>query len=344
MIRKKNLKGLVIGCGSIGERHIYNLKKQEIKEVGIFDISKKKTLQLSKKYNVIPYNNIDNAFLSKPDFCFICTYPKSHLTLLSKCIENNIHVFVEKPISINSKGVVTLLKKADRKKLKISVGYNTRFDIGMQNVKKKLSQNIIDNPLSVMSYFGNNIRFWRNDNSFKHHYILKPGGGIILDDSHEYDFVRWLLDDEVKSVYSQTQKMKSIDTKTESVAAIILKFKKGTVASLVLDYVRPNYERKFQIIGDGGDITWNFKPLPSKKSLFSSHVNVSVTSTLIGKKSKMINFKPKINDMYEKEIGDFLNAIVYDKQPLVNGWEGLKTLIIGEAALKSAKNNCVIHL
>ena len=38
----KELRGLVIGCGSIGERHIHNLKKIGIKELGIFDINQKR--------------------------------------------------------------------------------------------------------------------------------------------------------------------------------------------------------------------------------------------------------------------------------------------------------------
>ena len=90
-------------------------------------------------------------------------------------------------------------------------------------------QKEIGKPLSILIKFGHNIKFWKPGTNYRNHYILKKGGGIILDDSHEYDYLGWLFDDEIKSVYCQTQKTNSIKTETESFASMILKTKKGLI-------------------------------------------------------------------------------------------------------------------
>ena len=257
----KSLKGLVIGCGSIGQRHIYNLKKIGIENLAVFDIDRKRTEHVSKKYHLKKYHSLQSAFSFEPHFTFICTFPKSHIQLAKHCINASSHMFIEKPLSSNLLGVKQILQQADSKKLKISLGYNMRFDPGLALLKKKVEKKEISNLLSVKAEWGLHISKWQPTRQFpNHYYVLKKGGGIILDDSHEYDYVRWIIDDEIKSVYCQTRKIKSPKTETESIAVLTIKFRKGVVASFFIDYVRPSYERKCQILGDDGEFRWEFKP------------------------------------------------------------------------------------
>ncbi len=189
-----NLRSLIIGCGSIGERHLHNIKKIGIKDIGILDTNKTRVDSLSKKYSVKKFYDLDTALSFKPDFSIICTFPESHIPIANSCINSGSHVFVEKPLSSNLKGVIPMLKKAKTKKLKVAVGYNLRFDKGINLLKHKLRRKEIGRPLSILITFGHNIKFWRPGTNYKNHYILKKGGGIILDGSHEYDYLRWLFE------------------------------------------------------------------------------------------------------------------------------------------------------
>ena len=58
-----NLRGLIIGCGSIGERHLHNIKKIGVKDIAILDINKLVLNNLSKKYSVKKFLNLDDALL-----------------------------------------------------------------------------------------------------------------------------------------------------------------------------------------------------------------------------------------------------------------------------------------
>ena len=341
-----NLKGLIIGCGSIGTRHLHNLKSLGFSNIAIYDENKQRTNELSKKYGVTKFDSLDSALnVFKPCFSIICTYPSSHVKIASSCIDYNSHIFIEKPLSTNLNGVETMLKKADKKKLKVAVGYNLRFDSGLNLLKKNLKNSSNSVPLSILSQWGHNIKLWKPGTNFKNHYILQKGNGIILDDSHEYDYVRWLLDDEVESVYCQTRKSKIIKTQTESIASIILKFKKGTIATFVIDYMRPCYERKCHIIGENGDLKWEYVPKNGIKKQYGIKANSSVITRFSNhKKSITKKFDLELNNMYVLEMKNFVNSIINNKKPLVDGWEGVKTLKIGLAALSSSKTGKVVKI
>lgn len=338
------MRGLIVGCGSIGERHLHNLQKLGIKEITICDVDKKRVDYLGRKYGVQKCYSLEDALSNEPDFSLVCTYPTSHVEIAENCINANSHVFIEKPISSNFKGVIRLLKNAQSKKKKIAVGYNLRFDEGLNLLRKKIQSLEISKPLIALAEWGHNIKFWRPGTNYKNHYVLKKGGGIILDDSHEYDYLRWIFGDEIKSVYCKTVKMSSIKTETESVASMFLKFKKGTIANLTIDYVRPKYERNCHVIGEKGDLTWRYIPIKSGWKNYDAKALSIVGANFVKRKSKEQKLEIKSNQMYILEIENFLNCITNDQKPLVDGWEGLKTLKVGMAALESAKKDKPIRL
>ena len=338
-------KVLVIGCGSIGERHIHNLKKMGMKNIAVFDIDKSRVNYISRKYHTEKFSKLESALSFKPDISFICSFPLSHIEMANRCVESKSHIFIEKPISSELKGVRNMLNAAKRNKIKVSVGYNTRFDQGLNIIRKKLHNSEISPVLSIHSQFGNNIKNWRPGTKYQEHYILKKGSGIILDDSHEYDYLRWLFEDEIKSVYCQTRKTSNIKTETESFASITLKSKKGLVANLNVDYLRPSYERGCYIIGEKGSLQWDYNLTKPSWSTYSQKVNSKVTLQLLSKPSTVVfNNIVKVNDMYVKEIQNFLESIIHNKKPLTDGFDALNTLKIGIAALKSSNQNKIISL
>jgi predicted dehydrogenase len=338
------MRGLIIGCGSIGERHLFNLKKLGIKDLGIYDADNQKMNKLAIKYNVTKFQNLEAALGEQPDFSIICTPSTSHISVATKCVKSGSHIFIEKPISSNHSKVSDLLKMADNKKLRIAVGYNVRFDDGLNHIKKKIQTNKIGKILSILSQWGNHIKNWNHPN-YLNHYILQKGGGIILDDSHEYDYLRWLIDDEVISVYCKTQKLTNLKTKTESLASIILGFKHGAIGTLIIDYVRPRYERTCHIIGEKGDIKWSFTRPNVLKQSYKTTTHSKVISRYLGKENIQEKaFTNQLNQTYILEIKDFLDAIKNNRKPKVDGWEGLKTLEIGLAAHRSAKTGVAIKL
>ena len=341
----KKFKGLIIGGGSIGERHLYNLKNLGLKNLAVYDLDKKRVKQLSKKYNVLGFYDLDSALSIEPNFSIIGTFPTSHVKIGKICVNSNSHIFIEKPISNDLQGIQNMLKIAESKKLSVAVGYNLRFDKGLQLLKRKLYEGKIGKSLSVIAQFGHHIKFWRPNTDYKTHYILRKGSGIILDGSHEYDYLRWILNSEVSSVYCQTKKIGNVKTETESIASILLKFQNNIIASLNIDYVRPNYERECHVIGENGDLKWRYDLSTSAASNYRKKVNSKlIIRTLSTNSETIFHNNIRVNDMYVAEMKDFLDSILYGRKPAVDGWDSVKTLKIGLAALESSKKNKVIKI
>ncbi|MBI5860157.1 MAG: hypothetical protein HZB73_05675 [Nitrosarchaeum sp.] len=138
--------------------------------------------------------------------------------------------------------------------------------------------------------------------------------------------------------------MISVKTQTESIASIFLKFKRGTIATIMMDHVRPKYERSCQIISEHNELKWQFNPSSEKLPQYKTKTTSKVTIDHLSGPSKNFDFKTEVNEMYVREMEGFLQSIVENRRPPVDGTEGLKTLKIGLAALASSKTNKIIHL
>jgi predicted dehydrogenase len=82
------------------------------------------------------------------------------------------------------------------------------------------------------------------------------GGGVILDATHEIDYLYWLLGDvsEVKSLYG---KLSDLEIETEDTAEILLRFKKGALGSVHMSYAQRPEFRRCEVIGMSGTVLWD---------------------------------------------------------------------------------------
>ena len=145
------MKFLVIGCGSIGERHIPNLKKLSSGKILAFDIDSKRLSLMKKKHNVETYQNLKKAYDQKPDAVLICTPPNLHIPMAMKAVNHCSNIFIEKPLSHNLQGIDRFLREVEKKKITVLVGYNLRFHEGIRKIKKMIDgkEYLLDEPLAA---------------------------------------------------------------------------------------------------------------------------------------------------------------------------------------------------
>lgn len=327
------MKILVVGCGSIGERHIRNLKLISAGEIIACDIDKERLFTMRKKYKVNVYTKLEKALENDIDAVIVSTPPSTHVPIALKAVEKNAHVFIEKPLSHTLQGVDKLIRKSKSKNLTLLVGYNFRFHPGLLRVKKMLVRGDIGKVLSARAEFGQYLPDWRPWQDYRQSYtsIKELGGGIILDGSHELDYLRWLLG-EVKKVSCFADKLSHLQVDTEDTAEILLQFKTGAIASVHLDFVRQGYTRNCEIIGEDGNIIWSYE---------ESVVRFYSTKS---RKWRVFPIKAEPNEMYIKEMKHFLRCVLRRDNPLMDGQDAVKTLKLALAAKKSAEIGKVINL
>jgi predicted dehydrogenase len=324
---------LIIGCGSIGERHIRNLQTLSAGEILIHDVDDRRLAYIEEEYRVKACATLDEAWDNQIDACVLCVPPSSHIPLALKGVEHGAHLFIEKPISHNLEDVDTVLEQAKTKGLVISVGYNLRFHPALRLAKQLLDEGRIGKVLSAIVEYGQYLPDWHPRQDYRDMYIAKRrmGGGIILDGSHELDYIRWLIG-EVRDVCCFASKISSLEVETEDTAEIVLNFDNGAVAGVHLDFIQRTYSRSCKLIGEEGTIIWD---LPEEK------VCVSPTESGCWEEIKL---KTDYNDTYVEEMRHFLNCIKGEETPIVSGDTAKRVLEIALAAKQSAESHTAISL
>jgi predicted dehydrogenase len=327
------MRFLIIGCGSIGERHIRNLQTLSVGEILVHDTDITRLTSVGKKYHVKIYTNLDEALNQRVDAFVISVPPSLHIPFALKGIEHGAHLFIEKPLSHNLDMVDNLLEQAKTKGLVILVGYNLRFHPGLKLVKQLLDRGTIGKVLAAIVEAGQYLPDWRPWQDYRQSYSARSelGGGIILDSSHELDYIRWLIG-EVRDVCCIAGKTSNLDTNVEDTAEIILKFDNNAIAGVHLDFVQRAYSRSCKLIGEEGTIIWDYSE--NKVSLFSAKSGHWEETKV----------KAEPNDMYVEEMKHFVKCIRGQESPVVEGITGKRVLEIALAAKQSNASGKLLRL
>jgi predicted dehydrogenase len=329
------MRAVIVGLGSIGKRHLANIEL--IESVSHVTICHQRPSQSadtpSKRYSSV--DRLEDALKTNPDIALITGPASLHIETALSFARQGVHLFVEKPLSNDLRGVDELLETCHRRNLVLMVGYNLRFFRPLQVMRQALIEGRIGRPLMIQSEVGQYLPEWRPDTDYRQSVSARRdlGGGAVLELSHELDYARWLLG-EVKSVSAQTDHVSDLDIDVEDVANIILQFNSGAQGSIHLDMIRRPATRTCRIDGAKGTLTWD--GITHQTQLFSSQTN------------SWIDLHPATridpNDTYVAELRHFVECVGNNSSPLVGGEDGRRALQIALAAKQSSSEGRVIEL
>ena len=247
---------LIIGYGSAGKRHakILNLSNK-IKKIFI------KTNQKLKSYKKINFiykiNNLN------PDLIVLTNETDKHYSFckfLEKKFSNKI-ILCEKP----------LFKKYYNfkpRKNKFFVTYNFRFHKCLEYLKKMIDTKKVyfveAESSSYLPSWRKNIDYTKNYSAFSNR-----GGGVLLDLSHEIDYVNWLFKDfKISKIYQN--KISNLNISSKDIALVFGHIKKDTFVKIKLTYFNKLPKRSLIIcLKDGSQIYLNL--LNSEITFFSKN-------------------------------------------------------------------------
>jgi predicted dehydrogenase len=237
-------------------------------------------------------------------------------------------LFIEKPLSNRIDGVDNFVNECRARGLVLMVGYNFRFYKPMLTIEKALQQQKIGRVLSVRAEAGQYLPDWRPARDYRQTVSARRnlGGGVLLELSHEFDYLVWLLGD-VETVWAHADRLSDLDVDVEDIAEVILQFRSGAVGSLHLDMVQRTATRTCRIIGTEGTITWDW----------DTH-RVRMYSAVM---DNWTDLRPAEridpNDMYLAELKHFFGCVAGRATPVVDGEAGRRVLQIALAARRSSK-------
>ena len=241
----------LFGFGRIGQMHAENLNKhKEIKLLYVYEKSKQLSFKAKKLYNCKLEKNYKKIFRDKKvDIIFISSPTNTHIKFIEEGVKNKKTIFCEKPLDLNIKKIIKTFKKIKKKKIKIQIGFNRRYDPGHYSIKKKLRKNKIGKLEKII--------ITSRDPAPPPISYLRSSGGIFRDMMiHDFDLCRFYLgNDEIKEIHAFTSSFERFYSKINDheLAVVTMKSKKGVLCVITNSrHCSFGYDQRVELFGKSG--------------------------------------------------------------------------------------------
>jgi len=313
----RKLKMAVVGVGFWGRNHVRVLDElSDVELIAVCDVDEQRANAISEKYGLKSYSESTEMYRKENiDAVTICVWSSKLAEEALKALKHGKHVLVEKPMANSVREAQRVLKMAESKKLKLSVGFIERFNPGVRRVKKAIEDGLIG---SVVSATAKRVSKWPQ----------RIGDvGVVKDTAiHDIDIMRFVFDEDPTAVYARAGTLQH--ERFEDYAQIMLAFPNNKTAFLEANWLTPYKVRKLTITGSNAIISLDY---------ITQEMTIETSGqTLIP--------RYEWKEPLKMELQHFVECILNDKKPMVTGIDGIKALKIAEAALKSAAKERVIKI
>jgi predicted dehydrogenase len=297
------MKVLIIGLGSIAQKHVSALKEL-VTNITLYALrSRKESNSLPGIINLFDWDEIPEDI----SFIIISNPTASHLETIKEAIKLRVPLFIEKPPFMNMEGVDVVLEKIKEEGIQTYTAFNLRF----HPIIEWLKTNIRDrNVIEVQIYCGSYLPDWRPGKDFRETYSAKQemGGGVHLDLIHELDYATWIFGHPLKS-FTAFSKFSNLHINSCDSAHYWLEYQKMGI-SILLNYFRKDPKRSLEIVMEND--TWNVDLL--KGTIVNSSGN------------KIFQTKQSIKETYKGQMAYFLKNMKNAEQMMNNLDEAVRTL------------------
>ena len=288
------MKFLIVGGGSIGQRHLSNLKHLGYNE--LFCYKRNVSKEFEQKFQCKVLTQFSEVTSLQPDAIVICNPTSLHIEWVNIANELKFHVFVEKPLTY-SKEQLDYIKNKWESKSVFFIGFMMRYHPLVQKIKELIDTDIIGKVYSARLEFGSWLPYWHPWEDYKTSYASKKnmGGGVINTITHELDLVQYFFGNPI-SMKSKKANFDFLDIEVEEIAESILIYEDKLV-TLHVDFLQKDYDRNIKILGEKGRIIWDWH---------TNKVDVKLHKDT-EEEHELNDFD--VNQLYIDEMKDFINLI-----------------------------------
>lgn len=188
-------KILIIGCGSIGERHLRCFQRTGRAEPVACEVNSALLQKIRDQYQVAGFSGLDEALAAaKYDGAVVCTPADSHISVTKKLLQHGAHVLIEKPLSTSVNDVDSLKAAITASGKFCAVGYTYHSLPGLREMRAALRGGKFGRPLQAIVAAGQHFPTFRP--AYRQTYFARheTGGGAIQDLlTHFVNAIEWLI-------------------------------------------------------------------------------------------------------------------------------------------------------
>ena len=186
---------LVIGVGSIGERHVRCFGRTDRCDVSICEINEPLRQTIAERYAIgSAFGNLADALNDPPDAAVICAPAHLHIPMATQLAEAGVHLLIEKPLSVGFEGIERLFALVQEQNLTAAVAYVSRMNPALAAMREAIQSGRLGEPLQIVRLSGQNFPLYRPAYREIYYNNRATGGGAVQDAlTHLMNSGQWLV-------------------------------------------------------------------------------------------------------------------------------------------------------
>lgn len=317
----------VVGAGRIGRIHASNIAAHTHATLRyVVDVDRSAAQKLAAETGAAAASVEDALGDERIDGVVIASSTDTHLPLIEACARAGKPVFCEKPLDLDAANARKCIDTASAAAIPLCVGFNRRYDPSFRRIRDLLAAGHIG-AVEV-------INITSRDPSPPPLDYVRRSGGLFRDMTiHDFDMARWLLGDEPLSVFAAGSCLVDAaigDAGDIDTAAVILQTAGGTICHISNSRrCSYGYDQRLEVFGSTGML--------HARNETATRVEVASSSGFLSEPALPF-FLERYQAAYRLEMDDFLRAVRGEAHDLASGEDGLRALLLAEAADRSLRS------
>ena len=350
----KKLSVALLGCGGIAGAHVEGYRDLYGRGFRIFemraacDVSIEKARQKASAFDAFQgfkpkvYTDIEDMLRDESlDAVDVCLPHNIHHTLASRCLDEGLHVIIEKPLAITMKAAKAVVDKVAKSGKTLAVAENYRRAPRERAYWWAINQGLIGDPRMILwtaVTWGPRPWGWREDK-------ISAGGSWVFDGGvHWADLDRYQLRREAVEVFAMTHTFdpvkEGVKVTVDDMTMAIVRYEGDVYSQWLWTRAAPAKGAwKHIIYGSEGALSDEGIHIQKEESVVETRPLASLIDRMrkgIGRKEVERLFPKGSTNTFAIELYDFYDAIMNNRQPEVDAWEGYKDMAIPLGFYESA--------
>jgi len=355
----KTYKIAIIGCGKVAHLHAKAIKNiSNAKLTAVWNRQYKESVEnFTVQFNAKFYDNIAIMIHENDiDLAIVCTPHPFHKDVAIEAARAGANVLVEKPLASTLEDCDAIINECKNAGVRLGVISQRRWYAPVQRIRQAIDAGKIGTPvLGTVNMLGWRDRAYYDSDPWRGTWDMEGGGVLVNQAPHQLDILLWYMG-EIDEVYGIWSNLNHPYIEVEDTALAIIKFKNGGIGNIIVsNSQKPGIYGKVQIHGSNGasvgvQTDGGAMFIAGMSSVLEPPVND--LWTVPGEEEMLKDWVREDSELFERidptvyyierQLEDFMQALDENREPLVTGTIGRKTVELFTAIYRSTRDHAPV--
>lgn len=318
---------LIIGVGSIGERHLRCFLQTGRVLPSICEVNPALRSSIERKYGIAQsFDSLEAALEQSYEGAVVAVPAHLHIPIAQTCANRDLHLLIEKPLSISMEGIDDLRRTVSEKRLVAGTAYVYRASSALASMQQAIASGRFGAPVELVSVAGQNFPHYRPAYADTYYGNRATGGGAIQDAlTHLVNAGEWLVGPTLRVVADAEHKLLQ-GVSVEDVVHVLARHG-AVLATYSLNQFQAPNETTITVVCERGTARFEFH---YQRWRWCNEPGSQWHDEAMPQTDR--------DSLFTNQATAFLNAIESRESPLCSIDEGLQTLRTNLAIMRSLES------